>query len=130
MRILDAGGGVGVTFYSQYPRSDIYYRLRMFSGGSFHIAPHPDDQYTLEGEIDSGVVPEAGVWQNFKIEVRTFRTRSTIKAKIWARGSARPRNWQIEVSDRGSNRIKRGKPGVWSMASGAKQWQKLSVQFP
>lgn len=127
MRIMDSGGGVGVTFYSDYPNSDTYYRLRMFSGGSFHIAPHPDSQYTLTGSTDTGVTPEAEVWQKFKIIVKTFKNRTTIKAKVWAKGTPEPSTWLVDCVDQGDNRIKKGKPGVWSMATGQKQWKQLKV---
>ena len=129
MRILESGGGVGVTFYSDYPKSDTYYRLRMFGGGSFHIAPHPDGEYTLEGSTDTGVIPDVELWQKFKIVVRTYRNRTRIRAKVWPKGAAEPANWQVDCIDRGENRIKKGKPGVWSMASGTKQWKKLKVSL-
>ncbi|WKZ57254.1 MAG: hypothetical protein QY326_00920 [Bdellovibrionota bacterium] len=127
MRILDSGGGIGVTFYSDYPRSDTYYRLRMYGGGSFHIEPHPDGEYTLSGSLDSGVTPVAGIWQKFKIIVRTSRARTTIRAKVWPRGSQPPPTWHVDVVDEGANRILKGKPGVWSMGSGAKEWRNLRV---
>lgn len=130
MRIVDEGGGVGVTFHSDYPRSDTYYRLRMYGGGSFHIAPHPDDQYTLEGTTDSNVVPTAGVWHKFRIVVRTARTRTNVRAKIWPLGTSAPTAWQITMSDSGENRIRRGKPGAWSMGNGVKEWRKLKVVTP
>lgn len=129
-RILDAGGGIGVTFYSDYPKSDTYYRLRMFDGGSFHIAPHPDGQTTLTGTIDTGVIPQEDVWYKFRIEVKTRTARTTIKAKVWPKGSPQPKVWQINCEDAGDNRISRGRPGVWSMGLGQKQWQSLAIIKP
>jgi len=130
MRILDDGGGVGVTFYSDYPKSDTYYRLRMYSGNqSFHIEPHPDGDYTLTGTLDTGVIPDVNLWQRFKIVVKSFKKRTTIKAKVWPKGTAEPSAWQVDCEDAGANRIKKGKPGVWSMGTGEKQWKKLKVNL-
>jgi len=127
MRIMDEGGGIGVTFYSSYPKADSYYRLRSFSGSSFHLASHPDSEHILTGSTDSGITPQALVWQRFKIVVRTSNDRTTIKAKVWPLGTAQPSTWQVDAVDSESNRIKRGKPGVWAMASGEKQWKNLKV---
>lgn len=128
MKIGSAASGIGVTFYSDYPKSDTYYRLRMYNGGTFHLAPHPDDSYTFEGTTDTGIIPEVGVWQNFKIIVKSRKNATRIRAKVWALGEKEPKAWQIDCTDSGENRLKRGKPGVWSMAEGRKSWSRLVVK--
>ncbi len=127
MKIVEDGGGIGVTFHSQYPREDAYYRLRRYAGSpSFHIAPHGTS--VSSGEIDSGVNPSGGEWYSFKVLVRTFRTRTRIRAKVWSRNQGIPGQWQVDTIDESDTRIRRGRPGVWSMGTGRKLWRKLKVR--
>lgn len=129
MKTADADGGIGVTFYSDYPNSDTYYRLRAYSGNpSFHIAPH-NTQIT-EGEEDSEVLLEANRWFKFKIQVRTQENITRIFAKVWPQGTKEPKEWQIDCVDQSESRLTKGRPGVWSMGSGEKRWDKLKVVLP
>ena len=48
---FDFTSTLGVTFLSDYPNSDTYYRLRRYDGNAFHIDPHGT---TVAGVIDSG----------------------------------------------------------------------------
>lgn len=128
MRLLDANGGVGVTFYSKYLNSDTYYRLRRYAGEpTFHIAPHGTE--ITSGTVDTGVNPVAGVWYNFKILVRTTRAGTRIRAKVWAKGTREPRGYPVDATDASVTRIRTGRPGVWAMADGRKEWVNLAVQL-
>ena len=130
MMIAEEGGGVGVTFHSQYLRSDTYYRLRSSpSEQTFHIAPHPDGvQEITSGTSDSGVIPTPGRWYRFKIWVKNFSTLTSIRAKIWSRSQSEPRRWQINCQDSSTIRLKRGRLGVWSMGVGEKRWRNFAVR--
>lgn len=131
MRILDSDGGIGVTFYSDYPRSDTYYRIRMYSGNQFfHVAPHPDNAYTLSGTCNSTVSPQVGDWIRFRVVIKNRKSLTRIRAKLWPDGTNTPSSWQIDCSDVGANKLKRGKPGVWSMGNGRKEWANLKVVTP
>lgn len=125
MRITDSEGGVGVTFYSDYPNSDTYYRLRRYSGTDFHVAPHGTS--ITGGTTDSGVTPDAKKWYRFKINVRTLNDRTRIRAKVWRARRRQPRGWQIDCYDDSSTRITRGGVGIWSMADGRHLWRDLKV---
>ena len=85
------------TFFSQYPLSDAYYRLRRYSNNSFHIAPHGT---TVFGDIDTGVVPMPNTWYWFKVEVEDTGLQTEIRAKVWADGNVEPAAWQ-ELTNRG-----------------------------
>lgn len=124
-KVAEEFGGVGVTFHSDYPNSDTYYRLRRYSNLPFHIAPHGTD--ITDGTTDSGVVPTPKRWYKFKIAVKTLKTRTNIKAKVWLANRKEPRGWQIDCSDASDSRIRAGKPGVWSMADGLKSWRDLEI---
>ena len=129
MRLLEDGGGVGVTFYSKYPAADRYYRLRRYAGEpTFHIAPHGTE--LSGGNPDSGVNPTAGAWYKFKIVVTNRRDRTRIRAKVWQSGTREPRGFQIDCYDATPTRIRAGKPGVWAMADGSKEWRDLRVKLP
>jgi len=77
MRMSASTGGIGVTFLSDYPKSDTYYRLRYHSSNAFHLAPH--GTAALCGHIDSGVVPAANTWYCFKIQVTDTGSRTEIR---------------------------------------------------
>lgn len=128
MMIGDLGAGIGVTFLSDYPNSDSYYRLRRFQNiPSFHIAPHPQDIASVAGDIDSGVAPQPGVWYNFYIEVQDTGTLTYIRAKVWPTGQALPADWQIQCYDASANRRTAGTYGVWGNGTGPKYWNDLSA---
>ncbi|MCB9866871.1 MAG: hypothetical protein H6816_09600 [Phycisphaerales bacterium] len=127
MRLTDPAGGVGVTFYSDYPNSDHYYRLRSWVGqAAFHIAPH-GAEVVLSGDTDSGVVPSRNVWYAFRIEVRNAPTETVIRANVWHDGAPEPAGWQIECADTRPNRYTSGTIGVWAMGPGAKYWDGLQA---
>jgi hypothetical protein len=115
-----------VTFFSDYPASDAYYRLRSYNGGSFHIAPHPDG-HTVSGDGDTGVVPSAGIWYSFRVQVEDTGTQTEIRAKIWAQGQSEPADWQLQAYDASPARLTGGTIGVWSMGRGGKYWDDFSV---
>jgi len=125
MRTAEANGGIGVTFYSKYPKADKYYRLRRYADNDFHLSPHGTE--ITSGKTSTGVVPKPGIWYRFKILVKTQRTRVRIYAKVWKLGSREPKKWQVDCVDSSSTRITRGKPGVWSMADGTKMWADLKI---
>jgi len=124
----DDHNGFGVTFLSDYPNTDSYYRLRRgdYPGGyAFHISPHGTN--ITGGTTDTGVVPNENQWYRFKIEVENTGTQTAIRAKVWADGSAEPADWQVDCYDGGTERLTSGTIGVWSMWSGGKYWDDLHV---
>lgn len=126
MRVVDENGGVGVTFLSQYPSADVYYRLRRYSGNTFHIAPHGTE--ITEGEIDTGVTPVAGVWYSFKVLINVQRVRTRIRAKMWPSIAREPRSFSVDCSDTSETRLRRGRFGIWAMGDGEKRWASLRVR--
>jgi len=126
MRMSAADSGIGVTFLSDYPNSDSYYRLRRYGNTAFHIDPHGT---TVSGDIDSGVVPVANVWYWFKLEVLDTGSRTEIRAKIWPEGTGEPSGWQIDAWDDSGSRRTSGEIGVWGHASGTKYWDDLAVEM-
>ena len=126
MMMTASSSGIGVTFYSQYPVTDAYYRLRRYHSNSFHIAP---DGTTVSGDIDTGVVPIANVWYRFRVQVEDTGTRTEIRAKVWVDGSAEPDDWQIDCYDDNPTRLLGGTIGIWSYYSGSKYWDDLTVEL-
>jgi len=126
LMVTEPSGSIGVTFFSDYPYSDTYYRLRSYNGGSFHLAPHPDG-HKVSGDGDTGVAPSAGTWYSFRIQVADTGTQTTIRAKIWAQGQSEPADWQIQAYDASAARLTGGTVGVWSMGGGMKYWDDLAV---
>jgi hypothetical protein len=126
MIITDSGGGIGVTFLSQYPVNDAYYRLRSINNNSFHIAAHPHGK-ELSGIIDSNIIPKVNEWYQFRIKVQILDNRTEILAKVWPKYEVEPVDWQIDAYDDASDRFVDGTFGVWSYGAGSKFWDDLSV---
>ena len=128
MSISDWGGGVGVTLYSDYPRSDTYYRLRRYNGGTgaFHLAPHASGPVTCQGSTDTGVVPAPGGWYSFRFRARAEGGGTRLRARVWVKGGVEPSAWQVDCLD-AAGTYQNGLPGVWSMGGGLKLWDDLQV---
>jgi len=106
MMIADSGGGIGVTFFSENPLADAYYRLRRnASKPGFHTAPHGK---SVSGDKDTGLTPIANVWDQFRIQVEDTGT-------------------QTEVYDVSPARLTAGTIGLWSMGSGNKYCDDIAV---
>lgn len=129
MSIAHQAGGIGVTLYSDYPRSDTYYRLRRYDGGTgaFHLAPHSATQVACQGTTDTGVVPHAGIWYRFRFQARPESGGTRLRARVWPKDTGEPASWQIDCLD-AAGTFQSGLPGVWSTGRGIKLWDDLEVQ--
>lgn len=126
MRLGSRWGGIGVTFLSQYPRADAYYRLRRSGyGDTFHLSTHGTS--ITGGTTDTGVDPDRDVWYRFRIQVEDAGAWTGIRAKVWAEGTTEPTGWQIDCYDDTTTRLSAGTIGVWSRVTGAKYWDDLVV---
>jgi len=126
MMITVQNSGIGITFFSQYPNNNVYYRLRKYVETPFGLHPHGT---SITGGIkETGVNPIPNIWCNFKINAVDTGTRTEIKAKIWQDGSAEPSAWQVDCFDDSDSRLTGGKIGVWSMLNGVKYWDDLQVK--
>ncbi len=129
MMVNDPGGAIGVTFYSDYPNRDAYYRLSADSAWTtFHIHPHPLGDMMVDGGVDdSGVERIVGAWFRYRIEVTSEDIRTVIRAKVWRDGAVEPANWQIDCYDDTPDRLTRGTYGVWGWGPGEKYFDDLHV---
>jgi len=128
MMITDSASGIGVTFMSDYPNSDSYYRLRRTASSAFHISPHPWPTATVTGgTTDSGIFPVANQWYRFTIQVEDDGAQTFIKAKVWADGAPEPTSWQIDCYDANPTRRTSGTVGLWCYNTGSKYWDDLTV---
>ncbi|QZZ22722.1 hypothetical protein J5X98_10380 [Leptothermofonsia sichuanensis E412] len=134
------GGGIGVTFYSRYPNTqvpegehDYYYRLRRNPDNpTFHISPHRGNGNTpdnlIQGRRDSGVNPTPNTWYRFRIEVENADSRTNIRAKVWQEGTPEPIEYQIDAFDDARDRLTSGTVGLWTRSNGAKYFDDLHAQ--
>jgi hypothetical protein len=131
MRVSDLAAGIGVTLHSDYTNSDRYYRLRRYSGSSFHFRAHrgsyPNDPENCVGTTDSGVVPRANTWYRFRFQALPEDGAARVRAKVWEDGSAEPAAWQIDCLDSSSDQFQAGTIGVWATRTGIKYWDDLEV---
>ena len=128
MMMTDPDGGVGVTFLSHYPFSDVYYRLRCTRNhSSFHLAPHPHATAVVFGTTDTGIVPQPNEWYRFRIRVQDTGLQTEILAKVWPEHAPEPHQWQIDAFDDSQQRLVSGTFGVWSGHAGFKYWDDLRL---
>ncbi|MEM7261231.1 MAG: hypothetical protein AAF488_04515 [Planctomycetota bacterium] len=126
MRITKDSGGIGVTFFSQFPSEAKYYRLRRYMDNSFHISPAGTS--ITGGVTDTGVIPVDDVWYSFRIQVEDTGTETAIRANVWVHGDPEPSSWQVDCFDSSPSRLTSGTVGVWSFWQGTKQWDDLGVE--
>lgn len=124
MRMTDADGGMGVTFFSQFPDAPAYYRLRRYFDNDFHISPLGT---SVTGNAFTGVTPVENQWYRFSVEVEDDGARTNVRANVWPDGSAEPGSWQVEVFDDSSTRLTSGTIGVWGFFDGGKHYDDLQV---
>lgn len=132
LMIDDARGSVGVTFYSDYPNSDSYYRLRRYirpddaSTRFFHLSPHPDLKnespqlycQTRDGfpaQYVTTVDPKANVWYQFRITVRNHDQATEIRVRIWEEGQAE--GPELICFDNTNKRRSGGTVGIWTLGN-------------
>ncbi|MCA8960503.1 MAG: hypothetical protein KDC38_08320 [Planctomycetes bacterium] len=124
--ISSGQGGVGVTFFSDYPHSHRYYRLRRYHLNSFHITA--DGSEITGGDVDTSVVPSAHAWYRFRVRVEDVGTRTEIRARVWLDGTPEPEGWSADCFDDSPTRMTGGTIGVWSYFHGSKAWDELEVR--
>ena len=125
LQTTDDRGGVGVTFFSSYPGSAKYYRLRASNRGRFHVTGSGGT--SVFGSTGSSVSLRSGEWYRFKIRVFDMPSRTEIRAKVWRENRSEPAGWQIVAYDDSSNRNREGTVGLWSTGAGTKSWGDLRV---
>lgn len=87
--MTNSKGGIEVTFFSQYPNTVAYYRLRRYGNGAFHIAPNSHGT-VVYGDTDTGVYWSPNVWYWLRIVVEDTGTRTEIRDTVWSENSAEP----------------------------------------
>ncbi|MFC1663040.1 MopE-related protein [Patescibacteria group bacterium] len=114
----NVSSGAGITFFSDYPNSDMYYRIgRDDANRNFHLTKHPDNQSgDLAGTLDTGELTLRDTWYNFEIIaiIDIGSNLTTIKAKVWPEYLGKPAQWQIVATDSTVRRLTSGTVGIWS----------------
>lgn len=121
---------MGVTFYSDYPNSDRYLRLRRtLTSSEFHVANHPSvGAPVCRGVAGTGVPTQPNVWYAFRIQSRNEPGGTRIQAKVWEDAGAEPGSWQIDCLVDDPAAPVSGTPGLWSKSGGDKYWDDLEVR--
>ncbi|MDH3626181.1 MAG: hypothetical protein OES25_00820 [Acidobacteriota bacterium] len=126
MRMSDSDGGIGITFFSQFPSAVGYYRLRRYFSNTFHISPV--GTVISGGVVDTGVVPLANQWYRFIVEVEDAGSQTNIQAKVWPDGGTMPTGWQVDAFDNSPGRFTSGAVGVWSFHDGSKSFDDITIE--
>lgn len=80
------------------------------------------------GTVDTGVVPEVGLWYRFVIEVADVGGETQIRAKVWDERFDAPLAFQIDAVDDSATRLTAGTFGIWSFDVGSKYWDDLLIE--
>ncbi|NIR35313.1 MAG: hypothetical protein GWN79_03220, partial [Actinobacteria bacterium] len=112
---------------SQYPQEDVYYRLRRFRTNAFHLTPHGEN-IAISGDLDTGVIPQMGVWYRFRVRVVDEVSQTRIQARVWIDCSSEPSAWQADAIDTHPLRPRSGTIGVWSFLAGDRAWDDLALR--
>ena len=125
----DAASGVGVTVFSDYPNSDIYYRLSASDGSTFKVYGHlpGGEAFRCVGPNDSGVSPFPWLWYQFRFQAYVLPEGTMLRAKVWSDLQSEPGDWQIACGHLGTNSLVAGSVGVWAAGDGLKYWDQLEV---
>lgn len=124
MAVDQPDSSIGVTTYSGYHGTDTYYRLGRTAGGSIRLEGRP--ALSCSG-TDSGLVPSAGEWIRFELDVIDNGSNNRVRAKVWRQGSTEPANPQIDCVDSSGGRPTQGTFGVWASGPGQKYWDDFEV---
>lgn len=125
MAIDHADAAIGVTTYSQYVTSDVYYRLGRSRGGPFVIEGRPN---TLScTDPTAPVTPQPGDWYRFNFDVQDMGTNNQIRAKVWREGATEPSAYSLHCVDSSAQRPRSGRIGIWSADVGEKFWDDIEV---
>lgn len=124
--------GIGVTFYSQFPKAKKYYSLY---GSALGAPPGPQGPFfslqalgsTLSGDTVVEVGALRNTWYRFKVMVASDKVRTTIRAKVWKEGDPEPASWQADAYDQSRNRLSQGTIGVKKGFPRGGKWDKLMV---
>lgn len=129
LSLTDINGAIGVSFLNRNPaKQDQAYLLRRTAQQpTFHLATLPANT-ELTGDLDSGVNPVINTDYQFRIEVVVSSDQTTIRAKIWQRGTTQPNQWQIEAQDRRGDRPRTGTVGIWADGEGSKFFADLQIE--
>ena len=120
----NTSGGVGVTAYSNFPTSDIYYRLRTFNGAAWELNHHPLNACAVSS---TGVIPQSSTWYRYKLRVTPISGANQVQAKIWIDGAAEPTSWQASCNDTRGSRPTSGTVGVYHSGPGTSYWDDFEV---
>ena len=122
-----AGAKIGVTAHSQFPLSNVYYRLGVEDNGRFMISGHPSISCA---NPDTGISATPGTWYHFEFIIEDQGSSTQIEARVWPENGSRPGTAQAACSDSRSSRSVAGTIGVWASGNGNKYWDDLQVVVP
>ncbi|MGK2859052.1 MAG: Ig-like domain-containing protein, partial [Thermoanaerobaculia bacterium] len=139
-------GRVGISVLSQYPASDKYYLLGLWSQAASSkltmqlfafdktledpANPLGDQSARLEGTRDSGVTLEPNKWYRFLLRADDRNGKTNIQAKVWLDGTAEPATWTIDASDASEKRLTKGHIGLWSAVRGENYIDEILAKSP
>lgn len=124
MAIDHPNAEIGITLYSEYPTNDAYYRIGRRDGEPIRFAARPGMSCSQDR---SNLVPAAGDWLRFEIDVIDEGSQNRIRAKVWRQGDGEPADPQIECVDSRSDRPTEGAFGVFAGGPGNKYWDDLEI---
>lgn len=130
MRFSSSRSGAGVTLYSDFPESNRYLRLRRFrKQAEFRLSNHGVQGEQCVGSTRTGVISQPNVWYAYRFRAFDEGGALRVQAMVWDESKTAPADWQVDcLLPADSPHVVGGAPGVWSMGSGEKYWDDLTLK--
>ncbi|MEZ4703004.1 MAG: LamG-like jellyroll fold domain-containing protein, partial [Rhodothermales bacterium] len=132
----DADSGAGLTFFSQYPEADAYYRLRRIKEKKrFHLASHPAGRISEGEQSEIPIDTRPDTWYRFRIQAihvpdhpRQFdgHGATVLRIRMWEDGTTEPDTFAIDAIDF-SDPLTHGTIGLWAGDVGEKMLDDVRV---
>ncbi len=129
MLFTDADSGIGITFLSQYPEKDAYYRIRRYANKkNFHL-DHHGQTVACEGTSMEGLDPLPNTWYQFRVDTRVLEDSTHFSISMGPSDGTSGSEVSISCQDNSAERFTSGTIGVWSMGPGEKYFADFRMSF-
>lgn len=126
MMFTDDRAGLGVSFLSQFPNQDAYYRVRRYEKQkNFHFEHHASS--ACRG-LGTSFETLANRWYDFVIKTSVTATATSFEVQVTEVGDA-SKTSRLVCTDSSATRFQTGTVGVWAMGPGTKYWTQFSLSF-
>ncbi|MEM6532419.1 MAG: right-handed parallel beta-helix repeat-containing protein [Myxococcota bacterium] len=128
MRFNSNNGSMGITFLSQYPNEDRYYRLlRTKERPEFHLVNRPGSADVGCSGLSHSLKSKINTWYRYEVITEVRPDDTYFSVNVWEEGAAPDDALKIECVDGSPGRLETGTVGVYADGPGKKYWSDLRL---